>query len=123
MNTNTKAFLTHLAKAGDKIADALVHGTSDLTVTAGAEAGNAIPVTIKVSDGAQIVVVEAIGGATLTDGGAGVVVAGSGAAKASFTPDATGALVVAVGQAGAGANTVVVTTSTGDVSVLTVTFA
>jgi methionine synthase I (cobalamin-dependent) len=126
LSANVMAYLKHLAAAGDMMAKALIEGSSDLKLSAGAESSDVIKVTGQVTDKAGQVVVKSIpvsGEGTMTDGGAGTIVAGSGSKEVWVQPDATGKFELDVLNAAAENNLIVATTSNGDVSMLVLTFA
>jgi methionine synthase I (cobalamin-dependent) len=126
LSANIMAYLKHLAAAGDMISKALIEGSSDLRLSAGAEAADVIKVTGQVTDKASQVVVKSIpvsGEGTMTDGGAGTVVAGSGSKEVWVQPDATGKFELNVLNTAAENNLIMATTSSGDVSMLVLTFS
>lgn len=126
LSANAMAYLKHLAAAGDIMAKALVEGSSDLKLSAGAEAANVIKVTGQVRDKATQVVVRSYpvsGAGTMTDGGAGTVLAGSASTAVWMQPDAQGKFQVDVLNIVAEQNLIVVETSSGDTSMLVLTFA
>lgn len=133
LSVSQKATLKHLAASGDMTAKALVDGVEDVALSAAAEAGNSITVTGQIVDGVGVpkagvknVLVTSVpvaGTGLLTDGGAGVAVAGSGTTQMWFQTDATGKFQVAVANANAEQNLIQITTDNGDVAQLVLTFA
>lgn len=127
------AQLKQRADSGDHVAKALVENVRDIKLTAGAEAANVIKVTGQILDGVGLpvagvkeVVVESLplaGVGTMTDGGAGALVKGSGTVKVWLTTDATGKFEIDVLNATAEANLIIATTADGDVAMLRLTFA
>lgn len=118
--------LKHLAAGGDMYAKAIMSGGSDLTLTAGAEAANAIKVTGTIRDRAAQVLVTSIpvsGAGTMTDGGNGTVKAGSASKQVWVQPDATGSFQLDVLNAIAEQNLIVAQSSNGDITMLVLTFA
>ena len=133
LSNSQKATLKHLAAAGDMTAKALVDGVKDMVLSKAVEAANVIKVTGQMVDGAgnpmmgvQNVLIQSMpiaGAGTMTDGGAGVVKAGSASLSMWMQTDATGKFQVDVLNVVAEDNLVQVTTDNGDVAQLVLTFA
>lgn len=133
LSPRAAVMLKELAKAGDMVAKALVENTTDILLSAGAEAGNSILVTGQVTDGVgnpkpgvQDVVVTSIpitGTGLLTDGGAGVFKFGSGTKQCWLQTDSTGKFEVAVANAVAEDHLITAQVGSGEVAVLKLTFA
>ena len=133
MNSSTAATLKHLAAAGDMTAKALVEGVKDILLTAGVEAVNVIKVSGRIVDGVGnpkpgvqniLAVSKPVSGVgTMTDGGAGTIIAGSASVSVWMQTDATGAFQLDVLNAVAEVNLVQVTTDNGDVAQIVLTFA
>lgn len=135
LNARVAAQLKSLADAGDMMAKALVQGVMDCKLTAAAEntGANTILVSGQLVDGVgnpvagvKNVLVKSVpvsGAGTMTDGGAGAVVAGSASTEVWMTTDATGKFEVTVLNAAAEQNLLQVTMDNGDVAFIVLTFA
>lgn len=124
------AQLRTLKRGGDLVADALLEGTPDLQLskdTEGTVAANTIQVTGKVKDGAGHVIVEVIdagAGSTATVAASGgTAKVGDGTTKVWLVPAAGGVFKINVLDAAAEDVLFVVTTSSGDVAMMMLTFA
>lgn len=132
LNTAKKALLKSLANRGDTVAQALLDMSLDVSLVAGAEAVNVIKVTGQVLDGAGLAVpgvkdivitsIPTSGAGTLTDGGLGVVKAGSISKTLWMETDANGAFQVDVLNAVAEPNLLIVSLGNGDDTMLELTF-
>ena len=133
LSTSNLATLKHLADSGDLTAKALVGAAKDIVLTAAAEAANKIVVTGQIVDGAnqpvagvQDVVITSIpvsGAGTISDEGAGTILAGATSKQAWMQTDATGKFVIGITNIVAEKNLVQVATANGDVALLVLTFA
>jgi hypothetical protein len=141
VGSNALTAIRRLAAVGDDYAEAIValwNNTYYAALTPGAEAGggaaaNSIRVAgqIKDQDGQNVPGIKNVlitskpvsGAGTITDGGAGAVVAGSASTNCWMTTDANGAFVFDVLNAAAEVNLVMVDIDGGTTEMLTLTFA
>lgn len=139
--SNAIALVRSFAQRGDKLAEvlmALLNNTYYVSMTASAEAGggaaaNSIRITGQVKDqdgnnvaGVKNVLITSIpvsGAGTITDGGAGAVVAGGTSKQCWMTTDANGAVQFDILNAAAEKNLVMVQLDNGTVELLELTFA
>lgn len=134
LNARVATQLKSLADSGDMMAKALVEGVLDCKFTVAAEntGANTILVTGQLVDGVGNVVsgVKNVlitskpvsGAGTMTDGGAGAVVAGSASVSCWMTTDAAGKFQVTVLNAAAEVNLIMVQMDNGDVAQVVLTF-
>lgn len=126
----------NLASRGDIMATALMalmDNTYYASMVAGVEAANIIKIAgqIKDQDGNNVAGVKDIlvtskpiaGAGTLTDGGAGVVVAGSASVSLWYRTDATGAFQIDVTNVNVEQNLIMVSVDNGTTELLVLTFA
>lgn len=133
---NALATIRSLAARGDDMAEvvmALFNNTYYCSMTAAAEAGNSITVTIQVKDqdgqnvpGVKNVFVQTkapTGTGNISDGGNGTISAGAASAAAWCKTDANGSLQVAIANANAEGTLVIANLDNGTVEMLELTFA